>query len=59
MVLHQCPFDPFGTGNALFCVFDGHSGSQAAQKAKAIVPGLLSDKLKVKKKWIRGEVIHW
>ena len=47
MVLHQCPFEPFGAGSALFCVFDGHSGSQAAQKAKAIVPGLLGEKLKV------------
>ena len=47
MVLHQCPFDPFGAGSALFCVFDGHSGSQAAHKAKEVVPGLLAEKLKV------------
>ena len=48
VVLHQCPFDASSTeGSALFCVFDGHSGSQAAVKAKAIIPGILTSKLQV------------
>jgi hypothetical protein len=47
VVLHQCPCEPFGADAALFCVFDGHSGSQAAQRAKAIVPGVLASKLMV------------
>ena len=37
-----CPFDASSTeGSALFCVFDGHSGSQAAVKAKAIIRTML------------------
>ena len=47
VVLHACPCGPFGAASALFCVFDGHSGIQAAEKARAIVPGMLASKLQV------------
>ncbi len=44
--LHVCPFAAFGAGASLFCVFDGHSGSQAAVQARDLVPGLIEAKLK-------------
>ncbi|GAX83395.1 hypothetical protein CEUSTIGMA_g10820.t1 [Chlamydomonas eustigma] len=44
VVLHMCPFDSLGSEAALFCIFDGHSGIQAALHAKSLVPDLLARK---------------
>ena len=62
VVLHACPCGPFGAASALFCVFDGHSGSQAAEKARAIVPGMLAGKLQVgwvACPWVERQAQFW
>ena len=45
VVHHELPFEAFGQQSALLCIFDGHHGANAASQAKAILPGVLADKL--------------
>ena len=55
VALHQVPFPssedsnvPSSSGkDGLLCIFDGHQGTQAADKARTIVPRLLATKLLV------------
>lgn len=45
VVHHELPFEAFGQQSALLCIFDGHHGANAASQAKAILPGVLAEKL--------------
>jgi len=47
-VVHwEMPFLADGQRCALFCVFDGHNGVQAANRARELLPEMLQAKLKM------------
>ena len=43
---HECPFAGFSNAG-LFCIFDGHHGVNAANRAKQLLPGALKLKVEV------------